>query len=500
MRRSLPTCSPPFDDRSFRTLMLALAMGVAAVLLVAGEVTPASADPRLATTSSAAPKAPGLPTGVSAKFDRRTVVVRWTASTSGSVEAAVRRRSGRKAEVTTRRFPAGRGAGSIKLRRTSPLPVRSTLRVRLRRCVGSAMRRRCSAWTAWKVPAAPTSSTAGADDDIAGSATPTPTPAPGPGGVVPGGNAPGTTTPLTTAPGEGPTIGGCPQMPSTWALNQRVDGLPLAARSDGYVAFITKGKSLVHPDFGSADLGAGPDGFGIPFRVVPEHTPAVPLVYGGVDQDDIANYRDESDLGDVPIPLDTPIEGGPGADRTADRHVSVVQQGTCMLHELGNARTEGDHWRVSGSYRFNLTTGAPRPVGWTSADAAGLPIEPLLVRYDEAASGRIKHAIRFTARGITNAYIPPASHFAPSSTDPNAPPMGQRFRMKASYDTSRFTGAAKVIATAMKEYGLVLADTGSDWYVTGAPDRRWDEDDLGQLKTIPGTAFEAVDSAPVVRR
>ncbi len=210
--------------------------------------------------------------------------------------------------------------------------------------------------------------------------------------------------------------------------------------------------------------------------------------------------HDESDPGPYPIPLDTPIEGGAAADRTADRHVLVVQQGACNLFEMGQARVDGNQWRASVVAKFDLVSGAPRPLGWTSADAAGLPILPLLARYDEAASGRIKHAIRMTSRGIANAYVPPASHFAPTSSDPSAPPMGQRFRMKASYDLSRLTGHARVIAQAMKEYGLVLADTGSSWFVTGAPDRRWDEDNLQQLKSIPGSAFEAVDSARIVTR
>lgn len=440
----------------------------------------------VAPTAGAAAR-PAKLTGTSATLTGAVITVTWTSKRTGQVEIAIRRPVGTKRRTTTRRAAARRGSARITL---AAAPDRASVRVRLRRCTGTARRTRCGSWTAWVTPAADSTTPTTPSSGAAGG-TPTPTPL--------GEPAPGTTTPVTTAPGDGPMIGGCPQMPSSWALNQRVDSLPLAAKSDAYVDYLGTG-GRIHPDFGSADLGAGPDGFGIPFRVVPETTAPVPVVFGGVDEDDIANYSDESDPGPYPIPLDTPIEGGSAAPRTADRHVLVVQQGKCQLFEMGQARVEDTHWRASVVAKFDLTSGAPRPLGWTSADAAGLPILPLLARYDEAASGRIKHAIRMTSRGIANAYVPPASHFAPTSSDPSAPPMGQRFRMKASYDISRLTGHARVIAQAMKEYGLVLADTGSSWYVTGAPDRRWDEDNLAQLKTIPGSAFEAVNSAPIVTR
>lgn len=450
-----------------------LALLRAALLLVAamGLALPAVA--------SAAPR-PGKLRGTSASLTGTTLTVLWAAKPSGKVEIAVRRPVRGKARTITRRVAAKGGQADVALAAATD---RATVRVRLRRCVGSTRAKRCSAWTAWVTPTAGGSPTTPTPPS-SGSSTPTPVPV----GQV----APGTTTPVTTQPGDGPTIGGCPQMPSSWPLNQRVDSLPLAAKSDAYVGFLNAGRTRLHPDFGSADLGAGPDGFGIPFRVVPENEPLVRI--------DLGIYADESDPGPYPIPLDTPVEGGPSAPESADRHVLVVRQGECKLYELGNAIPQASSWKASVGAIFNLQTGAPRPVGWTSVDAAGLPILPLLARYDEAASGRIKHAIRMTSRGIANAYVPPASHFAPTSSDPSAPPMGQRFRMKAGYDLSRLTGHARVIAQAMKEYGLVLADTGSDWFVTGAPDRRWDEDNLAQLKTIPGSAFEAVDSAPVVTR
>lgn len=442
----------------------------------------------LAPSAGAAAPRPAKLTGTSASLAGDVITVRWAAKRSGRVEIAVRRPVNGKRRTLTRRVAARRGQADLRL---GAAPDRTALRVRLRRCTGSGQAMRCGRWTAWATPTAGASTTT--------PTTPAGGPATTPSPVAVGEPAPGTTTPVTTAPGDGPTIGGCPQMPSSWALNQRVDSLPVAAKSDAYVSFLGTGRKI-HPDFGSADLGAGPDGFGIPFRVVPQNTAPVPVTFGGVDEDDIANYSDESDPGPYPIPLDTPIEGGASAPRTADRHVLVVQQTACQLFEMGQARVEGNGWRASVVAKFNLATGAPRPIGWTSADAAGLPILPLLARYDEAASGRIKHAIRMTSHGIANAYVPPASHFAPTSSDPSAPPMGQRFRMKASYDLSGFTGPARVIAQAMKEYGLVLADTGSDWYVTGAPDRRWDEDNLQQLKGIPGSAFEAVDSAPIITR
>ncbi len=330
---------------------------------------------------------------------------------------------------------------------------RAAVRVRLRRCTGSGRAKRCGRWSAWITPAA--GSVLGTGGSSGGSA-------------------------------DGPTIGSCPQMPASWALNQRVDSMPLHPRSAAFVANI--GARNIHPDFGSADLGAGPEGFGIPFRVVPASQPLVPITLGA--------YADESDKGPAPIPLSTPVEGGPSSD--GDRHVLVVREGECVLYELGNAYPGDSGWTANALATFNLRSGAPRPEGWTSADAAGLPILPLLARYDEVASGRIRHAIRMTVPVSQRGYILPASHYASDNRDQDMPPMGLRLRLRADYDLSRMTGQAKVVATAMKEYGLVVADNGSGWFVTGAPDPRWNDDDLGQLKGIPGAAFEAVDSGPVI--
>jgi hypothetical protein len=281
----------------------------------------------------------------------------------------------------------------------------------------------------------------------------------------------------------GPTIAGCPVLPADNAWNRDVSTTPLHPRSAAIIAAIqANGTDNLHPDFGS-----NPD-YGIPYVVVPPRQPRVPIVYDA--------YGDESDPGPFPIPLDAPIEGPPGAT-SGDRHVIAVQGGTCELFELFVGRRTGTGWVAASGARFDLRSNALRPLGWTSADAAGLPIFPGLVRYDEVAAGSIDHAIRVTFRRTKRGYILPATHFASSSTDPNLPPMGLRLRMRADTDISTMTGQARVIAEAMKRYGLIVADNGSNWFFQGATDQRWDDDDLGQLKSIPGTAFEVVDTGPV---
>jgi hypothetical protein len=195
------------------------------------------------------------------------------------------------------------------------------------------------------------------------------------------------------------------------------------------------------------------------------------------------------------VPLDAPVEGG--AQSTGDRHVLVLQQGSCELFELGVANRNGAGWSAYVGARWNLTTGALRPRTWTSADAAGLPILPGLVRYDEVASGAIRHAIRVTFAQTQRGFILPATHFASSATDPDLPPMGMRLRLSTGFDVGTLTGQSRVIAQAMQRYGVIVADNGSNWFFQGAPDPRWDDDDLEQLKDIPGTAFEVVDTGPV---
>jgi hypothetical protein len=208
-------------------------------------------------------------------------------------------------------------------------------------------------------------------------------------------------------------------------------------------------------------------------------------------------YGNESDPGPYPVPEDAPIEGGPDGD--GDRHVLVLDTEDCMLYELYRAFPQaGGAWSADSAAKYDLTSNELRPDGWTSADAAGLPIYPGLVRYEEVASGTIDHAIRFTASQTQQAYVWPARHFASSITDPSVPPMGQRFRLKASFDLSGYSPEIQVILTAFKQYGIILADNGSSWYISGAPDERWDNDVLNELKTIPGSAFEAVDVSGLI--
>jgi len=284
-------------------------------------------------------------------------------------------------------------------------------------------------------------------------------------------------------PGTGPG-GGCPVFPADNIWNTPVNSLPVDARSSQYVATIGA-SSNVHADFGS---GVWPPASTSPI--------GIPYVTVGGGQPDVAiqftSWPGESDPGPYPIPANAPVEGGLSA--TGDRHVIVVDSADCMLYELFYAFPNGDGtWRAANGARYNLGSNALRTAGWTSADAAGLPIYAGLVRYDEVASGIIRHAIRFTAPDTQSAYIWPARHEASSITDPSYPPMGQRFRLKASFDTSGFSWQARVILEAMKTYGIILSDNGSPWYISGAPDERWDNDVLHELDVIEGSDFEAVD-------
>jgi hypothetical protein len=279
----------------------------------------------------------------------------------------------------------------------------------------------------------------------------------------------------------GPHIGGCPVFPASNAWNQEIASTPLHPLSSQIISRL--GASNLHPDFGENPL------YGIPFVVVPSTQPLVPITYNP------NGYGDESDPGPFPIPLDAPVEGG--ATASGDRHVVVLQQQTCQLFELFVGRQVGAGWTADSGAKFDLLTGAPRPIGWTSADAAGLPILPGLVRYDEVAAGLIGHAIRVTFSQTQTGFIPPASHSASNKTDPTLPAMGMRFRLSARFNVAALTGQAKVIATAMQRYGLIVADNGSNWFFQGAPDPGWNDDDLNQLKSIPGTAFDVVDTGPI---
>ncbi len=261
--------------------------------------------------------------------------------------------------------------------------------------------------------------------------------------------------------------------------NKVIDMEPVDPNRDNLIASIGLNTGL-HPDFG-ADLSG--ETFGIPYVLVKGTQGRVNVTF---------DYSDESDPGPYPIPKDAPVEGGSGS--TGDRHVLVVDRDSWMLYELFDAhkQTNGS-WHAGSGAIFNLTTGTTRPAGWTSADAAGLPILPGLVRYDEVSKGAINHALRFTVVHTRRGYIAPARHFASSSTNVNYPPMGMRVRLKASFDVSGFPPSAQVILKALKKYGMMVADNGSNWFISGAPDARWNDDELNTLKQLKGSNFEVVE-------
>jgi len=279
----------------------------------------------------------------------------------------------------------------------------------------------------------------------------------------------------------GPELCGCPVLPPDNIWNAPVDTLPLDPSSAAYLNTIGLTRA-VHPDFGSGLWDGGP--IGIPYTVVYSTEPKVPISF---------DYDDESDPGPYPIPPDAAIEGG--AQATGDRHVLVLDRDTCRLYETFYSFPQPDgSWRAGSGAVFDLLSHALRPAGWTSADAAGLPILPGLVRYDEVAAGEIKHAIRFTVPQTRRAYVWPARHYASSLTDLRFPPMGQRFRLRASFDVSSFSPEVQVILRALKRYGMILADNGSAWFLSGVPDPRWNNDVLvGELGRVKGSDFEAVD-------
>jgi hypothetical protein len=278
----------------------------------------------------------------------------------------------------------------------------------------------------------------------------------------------------------GPTLEGCPVLPADNIWNTSVENLPVDPNSSAYISTIGATTGL-HPDFGSGTWNGGP--IGIPYTVVGGSQARVSITF---------DYADESDPGPYPIPSDAAIEGG--SQSTGDRHVLVLDRDNCILYEIFSAYPQPDgSWQAGSGAVFNLRSNALRPRGWTSADAAGLPILPGLARYDEAASGEIRHALRFTAPQTRKEFIWPARHYASSLTAANDPPMGQRFRLKASFDISHFSAGVQVILRALKRYGMILADNGSSWYISGAPDSRWNNDSLvNELKQVTGSDFEAV--------
>lgn len=277
----------------------------------------------------------------------------------------------------------------------------------------------------------------------------------------------------------------CPMFPADSYWSADVRGLPVHPRSAAWVASIGAGAE-VHMDFGSGTWDGGP--IGIPYTTVGPEQPDVAVSF---------DYADESDPGPYPVPSDAPIEGGPGA--SGDRHVLVVDTETCVLSELYSAYPQSDgSWEAGSGAVWDLRSHELRPAGWTSADAAGLPILPGLVRYDEVAADQLGHALRFTAPATQRAYLWPARHFASSSTDPARPPMGAWFRLKASVDPADFPAEVQPIVRAMQVHGIILADNGSPWYVSGVPDERWDNDLLHALDVLSGSDFEAVDTSSLV--
>ena len=285
----------------------------------------------------------------------------------------------------------------------------------------------------------------------------------------------------------GPRVGPCPVFPANSQWNARVDRLPVHARSAEIVRSIGTGAHM-HADFGSGTYDGGP--IGIPYVTVPAGQRRVPVSF---------DYASESNRGPYPVPANAPVEGGRGAD--GDRHVIVVDRSRCRLYELFAAHPEngGARWRAGSGAVWNLRSNRLRPKGWTSADAAGLPILPGLARYPEVRKGAIRHALRFTAPSTRSAFIYPARHQASSSADPSLPAMGQRLRLKRGFAINRFPRQARVVLRALKRYGMILADNGSPWYVSGAPSRGWDNDDLHSLQDVPGSAFEVVDTARLPR-
>jgi hypothetical protein len=280
--------------------------------------------------------------------------------------------------------------------------------------------------------------------------------------------------------------------PSDNAINKDISTEPVDSRSDAIIALI--GTPGLKPDFGSGLWEGAP--IGIPFILVCDSQSKIPVTFRGNDYDD--NYGDESDPGPYPIPLSAPVEG----DGAGDSHVLAVDTDNKILYELYNASTANNGWEASGGAIWDLKINDTRPQGWTSADAAGLPILPLLIRYDEAASGTIDHAIRFTLskNKVMRGYTSPASHLV-NGTNSNelAPtPMGLRLRLKAGFDVSGFSATNQVILNAMKTYGLILADIGSDLFISGAPDEQWDNDDLNQLKSVKAFDFEVVQMGDII--
>ncbi len=285
--------------------------------------------------------------------------------------------------------------------------------------------------------------------------------------------------------GRGATLNGFVPFPADNAWNQDVSGAAVDPNSSAIINFIGDSTPL-HPDFG-AGLYQG-SSIGIPY-IVASGAPFVTINFTA--------YYSESDPGPMPVPRNAPIEGYP-APGDGDRHVLVLDRDNCWLYELYNAHLQSNgSWKAASTAVWDLLNDEQRPYTWTSADAAGLSVFAGLARYDEVAGGAIKHALRFTLQDSQTAFTPPASHWAGNSSSPNAAPMGMRMRLKASYDISSFPPQAQVLLAALKKYGMIMADNGSSMFISGDPDDRWDNDELGTLKQVPASAFEVLQISPL---
>lgn len=280
------------------------------------------------------------------------------------------------------------------------------------------------------------------------------------------------------------SLGGRQVFPPDNPWNVPIDQVPVDPNSARYINSIGADAPL-HPDFGTVYNGAPA---GIPYIVVPGNQPRLPVTF---------EYGDESDHDLYPIPAGAPIEGGPQSD--GDRHILAIDRDHWKLYELFSVHWDGDHWKAGSGAIFDLNSNTMRPAGWTSADAAGLPIFPGLVRYDEVVEQKeIRHALRFTVKATQRGYVYPARHWASSKKDPSLPPMGMRVRLKATYDITGFPPNVQVILKALKTYGMLLADNGSNWFLSGAPDPRWNDEELGTLKKVKGRDLEVVRIGNIV--
>ena len=285
--------------------------------------------------------------------------------------------------------------------------------------------------------------------------------------------------------GQGASLNGFLPFPSDNLWNKDISSSPVDPNSTAIINYV--GSSIgIHPDFGSGQYNGSY--MGIPYTVVDGTQSLIPINYQA--------YGDESDPGPMPIPLTAPVEGYPNPG-SGDRHVLVLDSGNCFLYEIYSSYPQSASWNADSGAVWDLLADEQRPYTWTSADAAGLPIFPGLVRYDEVASGSIKHAIRFTLQNSSAGFTPPASHWASTTSNTSAPPMGTRFRLKSSFNVSGYSAANQVILNAMKKYGLILADNGSSMYISGAPDDRWSNDDLHNLGQVHASDFEIIQISPL---